>query len=108
MEKKFLGSLLLSVALLGIGLTANSKEVSAHGYVESPISRGYQGAIEKNTLGWQAAWDKYGAVITNPQSLEAPKGIQKLDLPMVESLLQMEDWGKSGTMFLMIRVQTVG
>lgn len=74
MEKKFLGSLLLSVALLGIGLTANSKEVSAHGYVESPISRGYQGAIEKNTLGWQAAWDKYGAVITNPQSLEAPKG----------------------------------
>nr|WP_254905471.1 lytic polysaccharide monooxygenase [Enterococcus mundtii] len=52
----------------------NGNTVDAHGYVSSPHSRGYQGALDKNTIGYQTAFDKYGAVITNPQSLEAPKG----------------------------------
>ena len=46
----------------------------AHGYVESPPARGYQGFLDKNTMGWTQALEMYGNVITNPQSLEAPKG----------------------------------
>jgi chitin-binding protein len=31
-------------------------------------------ALEKKELGWQAAFEKYGSVIDNPQSVEGPKG----------------------------------
>ena len=68
-------------SLLGLGLvlattglaTFSSVNVSAHGYVESPISRGYQGRIDSRS-NWGAAREKYGAVIDEPQSLEARKG----------------------------------
>ena len=73
MKKQLLATLFCSTALFG-SLMINQISASAHGYVESPPSRGYQGAIERNTLGYSAAWEKYGAVITNPQSLEAKKG----------------------------------
>lgn len=48
--------------------------VLAHGYVVSPASRGYQGSLEKNSLGYAAAIAKYGTIINEPQSLEALKG----------------------------------
>ncbi|WP_206912053.1 hypothetical protein IGL98_003251 [Enterococcus sp. DIV0840] len=74
MNKKFLGLALMSTIILsGAGLL-NADEANAHGYVEKPAARGYQGSLDKNTMGWTAAMEKYGNVITNPQSLEAPKG----------------------------------
>ena len=50
-----------------------TKDVSAHGYVREPISRGYQGSLDART-NWTAHFQKYGAVINEPQSLEALKG----------------------------------
>ena len=65
----------LGLVLATTGLTAfSSVDVSAHGYVESPVSRGYQGKLDKEKYGWSVAIEKYGAVIDEPQSLEAPKG----------------------------------
>lgn len=37
--------------LLGGTLFFTGKQVFAHGYVESPVSRGYQGSLDRNTLG---------------------------------------------------------
>ncbi|EGO6697929.1 carbohydrate-binding protein [Enterococcus faecalis] len=59
---------------MSVTLLSNSTSAFAHGYVETPPARGYQGKIETGTLGWSEALKKYGNVITNPQSLEAPKG----------------------------------
>ena len=53
---------------------ASPKQVEAHGYVSSPISRGYQGRLHNITWGWTAAHRIYGNVISNPQSLEYRKG----------------------------------
>ncbi|MFS0942943.1 hypothetical protein IGK28_002092 [Enterococcus sp. DIV0182] len=65
----------LSFVLVATGLTAlTTVSVDAHGYVKEPVSRGYQGFLDKNQLGWSAAHDKYGAVIDDPQSLEGKKG----------------------------------
>ncbi len=38
-------------------LVLHGKQVFAHGYVESPVSRGYQGSLDRNTLGWSAAFE---------------------------------------------------
>ncbi len=73
MKKQLLATLFCSTALFS-SLMIQQTSAFAHGYVESPPSRGYQGVLERNTLGYTAAWEKYGAVITNPQSLEARKG----------------------------------
>ncbi|ABS74117.1 MULTISPECIES: lytic polysaccharide monooxygenase auxiliary activity family 9 protein [Bacillus] len=59
---------------LGIGGAFYSSDASAHGYIKEPVSRAYMGALEKQTLGWTAAAQKYGSVIDNPQSVEGPKG----------------------------------
>ena len=61
--------------ILGVtGLTALSTvDVSAHGFVESPISRAYQGNLDKE-INENAALLKYGPIIYEPSSLEAPKG----------------------------------
>ncbi len=59
---------------LGIGGAFYSSGASAHGYIKEPVSRAYMGALEKQTLGWTAAAQKYGSVIDNPQSVEGPKG----------------------------------
>lgn len=69
-------------SLLGLGLvlattgltTLSSVNVSAHGYVISPISRAYQGQLDKENIGYDFAVQKYGPIINEPQSLEAPKG----------------------------------
>lgn len=66
----------LGIALATTGLTAlSSVDVSAHGYVKSPISRAYRGNIQKeiehDVFG---AAEKYGDAANEPQSLEAPKG----------------------------------
>ena len=53
MKKQLLATLFCSTALFG-SLMINQISASAHGYVESPPSRGYQGAIERNTLGYSA------------------------------------------------------
>jgi len=55
-------------------LVFSSKKLSAHGYVVSPAARGYQGSLDKATLGYNVALGLYGNVINDPQSLEAPKG----------------------------------
>lgn len=74
MKKKLVGFVLVSSIILGgVGLM-NAEEANAHGYVEKPAARGYQGSLDKNTMGWSAAMEKYGMVITNPQSLEFDKG----------------------------------
>lgn len=72
MKKRLLGSVVLILSLGGIIFGA-TKDVSAHGYVREPISRGYQGSLDART-NWTAAFQKYGAVINEPQSLEALKG----------------------------------
>lgn len=74
MKRKILKVSLSVLAVTGLGLLAGGDEVNAHGYIESPPSRGYQGVLDRNTLGWFGALEKYGNVITNPQSLEARKG----------------------------------
>lgn len=61
-------------ALLLCALAFSSTQLSAHGYVMSPASRGYQGSLDKATLGYTAALGIYGSVINEPGSLEAKKG----------------------------------
>lgn len=64
----------LGMLLTTTGIAAlSSVDVSAHGYVSQPISRGYQGALDSRN-NWQSAFEKYGRIINEPQSLEAPKG----------------------------------
>lgn len=74
MKKVILKSSLCLATLIGLGILSTEKEAFAHGYVESPPSRGYQGVLDRNSLGWTQTLEKYGNVITNPQSLEARKG----------------------------------
>jgi predicted carbohydrate-binding protein with CBM5 and CBM33 domain len=74
MKKSLLINAGLALAAAGFIAITTSTDVSAHGYVQKPISRGYQAALEKNTLGWTGAFNKYGKVIDDPQSLEAEQG----------------------------------
>lgn len=67
---KFFFPVLLMLAILVPSLV----HVSAHGYVVSPASRGYQGSLDRAVLGYSAALGIYGSVINEPASLEAPKG----------------------------------
>lgn len=76
--------ILKGVLVAGLSITGfmmNSKSTFAHGYVESPKSRGYIGSLEKNQIGWDSALKKYGIVITNPQSLEYKKGFPQAGPP---------------------------
>lgn len=73
MKKQLLTTLLCSTAIFST-LMINQTNASAHGFVESPPSRGYQGRLDRDTIGYNAAFAKYGNVITNHQSLEARKG----------------------------------
>lgn len=78
MKKNSLSRGLLTSCMLGLALVMNAQSVFAHGYVETPPARGYQGQLDKEgSLGWDGALSLYGNVITNPQSLEAPKGFPK-------------------------------
>lgn len=72
--KKLLTGLLVTAGLLSFSLFIKTDSVSAHGYVQSPPARGYQGQLDYQNLGWTDAFNIYGNVISNPQSLEAPKG----------------------------------
>ncbi|MEY8537007.1 lytic polysaccharide monooxygenase [Lactococcus muris] len=73
MKKKLLiTSAAMLLTALSFGMTA--QEAQAHGYVKSPAARGYQGQLDKDKLGWTPAFNLYGNVITNPQSLETAKG----------------------------------
>lgn len=74
MEIKLLTKLFLGTTLMGVTFMLVTDSVFAHGYVETPPARGYQGQLDKEILGWTDALNVYGNVITNPQSLEAPKG----------------------------------
>lgn len=74
MKKKMLGSLFIASSILGASLMCNFDTASAHGYVETPPARGYQGKLDREVLGWTQALNLYGHVISSPQSLEAPKG----------------------------------
>ncbi|OJG27690.1 hypothetical protein RU98_GL002393 [Enterococcus caccae] len=77
MKKNDLGFILTASIILGGLGVFTSQDASAHGYISSPPSRAYYGALEKNTIGYQAAQQKYGAVINEPQSLETGKGFSK-------------------------------
>lgn len=79
---------------LGIGGAFYSSDASAHGYIKEPVSRAYMGALEKQTLGWTAAAQKYGSVIDNPQSVEGRKDFRLHICRMEESRLQMGDRDK--------------
>lgn len=57
-------TLLIAAGILSTALT--SQTVSAHGYIVSPESRGYACKLGQN--------GECGAIIWEPQSLEAPKG----------------------------------
>ncbi|MCA5012074.1 MULTISPECIES: lytic polysaccharide monooxygenase [unclassified Enterococcus] len=61
-----------AVLFVGAGLLGSQK-VDAHGYIKEPISRAYQGSLEASQNHSQAL-SKYGPIIYEPQSLEAPKG----------------------------------
>ncbi|WP_079241144.1 lytic polysaccharide monooxygenase [Chryseobacterium indologenes] len=74
MTRKFFLPVLLMMAILVPSLI----HLSAHGYVMSPASRGYQGSLDKATLGYSAAFSIYGSIINEPGSLEAPKGFPAL------------------------------
>lgn len=79
----------LGLVLATTGLTALSTvNVDAHGYVEKPISRAYQGELDSRK-NWHAALEKYGEIITEPQSLEHLKDSQMVDLQMEKLLPQM-------------------
>ncbi|WP_173426489.1 lytic polysaccharide monooxygenase [Chryseobacterium angstadtii] len=65
---------ILFSALFLCMLLFSSTHLFAHGYVLSPASRGYQGSLDKATLGYTAALNLYGSVINEPGSLEAKKG----------------------------------
>jgi predicted carbohydrate-binding protein with CBM5 and CBM33 domain len=73
LSNKKISLLLLSAGIAG-AIFMNGTVADAHGYVEAPPSRGYQGVLDRSTIGYEAAFRHYGAVINNPQSLEAPKG----------------------------------
>ncbi|MGF1919535.1 lytic polysaccharide monooxygenase, partial [Enterococcus faecalis] len=72
--KKVASTSAIALGLLGGVALFGGDNAFAHGYVESPASRGYVGSMAKQKLGWQAADEKYGAIINEPQSIEAPKG----------------------------------
>ncbi|WP_305741653.1 lytic polysaccharide monooxygenase [Enterococcus faecalis] len=74
MKKKLFKNLLVTFSLLGSSFLLSNNTSFAHGYVESPPARGYQGKLDLKSLGWAKATNLYGNVISNPQSLEAPKG----------------------------------
>lgn len=80
LKSNFVKGLLVVGLSLG-GIFASVKDSFAHGYVESPISRGYMGQLEFDTFGWNYAFQKYGNVITNPQALEFQKGFPLLGPP---------------------------
>lgn len=73
-KKYFLSIITLTFLLIGCSTLFHATNVDAHGYVQSPISRSYQGLLDKESLGWSSAYSKYGNAIREPQSLEAPKG----------------------------------
>lgn len=50
------------------------ENAEAHGYIKSPESRSYKASLEKQTLGYTLAFEKYGSVINSPQSVEGAKG----------------------------------
>ncbi|WP_089695525.1 lytic polysaccharide monooxygenase [Chryseobacterium culicis] len=70
MTRKFFFQVFLMMSILIPSLI----HLSAHGYVVSPASRGYQGSLDKASLGYSTAFGIYGSVINEPGSLEAPKG----------------------------------
>ncbi|AZA83008.1 carbohydrate-binding protein [Chryseobacterium lactis] len=72
--RKIFFPVLLMLAILVPSLI----HLSAHGYVLSPASRGYQGSLDKAALGYSAAFGIYGSIINEPGSLEAPKGFPAL------------------------------
>lgn len=72
--KKSRFSVVLVITLVSLCVLFTPKQASAHGYVSSPISRGYQGYLDNQRLGWVQAHAIYGNVISNPQSLEYLKG----------------------------------
>ncbi|EKZ0165455.1 carbohydrate-binding protein [Enterococcus faecalis] len=74
MKRKLLGNIFTATTIMWMVLMLNTNSAFAHGYVETPPARGYQGQLDKESVGWTAALNMYGNVITNPQSLEAPKG----------------------------------
>ena len=73
-NRKFFFPVLLILAIL----VPSFANLSAHGYVVSPASRGYQGSLDKATMGYDAALALYGTVINEPGSLEALKGFPAL------------------------------
>ena len=74
MNKKKVIGLLGITSILGVTIYGKTDTAFAHGYVESPPARGYQGQLDSKSLGWDLSFKLYGNVITNPQSLEGPKG----------------------------------
>ncbi len=46
----------------------------AHGFIKSPESRSYKASLEKQSLGYTVAFEKYGSVINAPQAVEDLKG----------------------------------
>lgn len=52
MRKRLFGNLFIATTLIGFGLTLATSSASAHGYVETPPARGYQGQLDKESLGW--------------------------------------------------------
>lgn len=71
--KKTLTLMGCSAALLG-SVILMENNVSAHGHVQNPPARAYQGELDEALLGWNGALQKYGRAIDDFDGLEAPKG----------------------------------
>lgn len=69
----------LKAACLGTCLVLSTlwlqvEHSEAHGFIKSPESRSYTASLEKQSLGYSVAFEKYGSVINAPQAVEGLKG----------------------------------
>ncbi|MGD6792678.1 lytic polysaccharide monooxygenase [Metabacillus indicus] len=67
-------SVCMAAAALLCTIWFQADRAEAHGYIKSPESRSYKASLEKQTLGYTLAFEKYGSVINSPQSVEGLKG----------------------------------
>ncbi len=107
MKKQLLATLFCSTALFG-SLMINQISASAHGYVESPPSRGYQGAIERNTIGYSAAGKNTEQLLQTLNHLKQKKDFHKLGPADGRIPLRKVAWAKSVILSWTIKQRVVG
>lgn len=103
--KKILAGVAITTSVLGAALFTQTPKVAAHGYVQSPPARAYQGKLDFDSQGWTAALSLYGMSLQIRKVWKPTRVILKLVLLMVASLLLMVLWE---TLYLIIKPALVG